>query len=59
MTSARAYRPGRPASVAVSELKRYAGTQFDPASVDALCAAIEISASQPEHQVEEPLSRAV
>ena len=40
MTSARAYRAARPASVAIAELERFAGTQFDTACVDALIAAM-------------------
>jgi putative nucleotidyltransferase with HDIG domain len=40
MTSARAYRPARDASIAVAELRRYKGTQFDSACVDALLEAL-------------------
>jgi len=40
MTSARAYRPARGALEAIAELQRHAGTHFDPASVDALIAAL-------------------
>ena len=40
MTSARAYRPARAASIAVTELRRHRGSQFDPASVEALCASL-------------------
>jgi len=40
MTSARAYRPGRPVSAALAELQLYSGTQFDPDSVTALCEAL-------------------
>jgi putative nucleotidyltransferase with HDIG domain len=43
MTTARAYRPARKQAVAVAELQRYAGTQFDPASVEALLAALRNS----------------
>jgi putative nucleotidyltransferase with HDIG domain len=39
MTSARAYRAARPASVAFAELERFAGTQFDTACVEALVIA--------------------
>ena len=42
MTSARAYRPARGALEAIAELRRLAGTQFDPASVDALVAAVPL-----------------
>jgi HD-GYP domain-containing protein (c-di-GMP phosphodiesterase class II) len=40
MTSARAYRPARGALEAIAELQRHSGTHFDPASVDALIAAL-------------------
>jgi putative nucleotidyltransferase with HDIG domain len=59
MTSARAYRPARPASVAVAELRRFAGTQFDPASVEALCAALPSASSSAEPELAEILGRAV
>ncbi len=49
MTSARAYRAARPASVAFAELERYSGTQFDPACVEALLAAMPSS-----HDIAEP-----
>ncbi|MFG3135380.1 HD-GYP domain-containing protein [Streptomyces sp. NPDC048211] len=41
MTSTRSYRPGRPVPVAVEELKRCAGTQFDPQMVRALARGLE------------------
>ncbi len=44
MTSARAYRPARDTSEACVELQRFAGTQFDPACVEALLQAIPPSA---------------
>jgi HD-GYP domain-containing protein (c-di-GMP phosphodiesterase class II) len=40
MTSARAYRTALPTSVAVAELQRLAGTQFDAPCVEALLSAI-------------------
>jgi putative nucleotidyltransferase with HDIG domain len=40
MTSTRAYRPSRTAAVAVAELRRHSGSQFDPPSVAALCASL-------------------
>ena len=40
ITSVRAYRPARGAMEAIAELQRYAGTQFDPASVEALVAVV-------------------
>jgi diguanylate cyclase (GGDEF)-like protein len=41
MTSDRPYRPGMPVSQAMAELARCAGTQFDPAVVDAFALVIE------------------
>jgi HD domain len=41
MTSNRSYRGARPVPDAVAELRRWAGTQFDPAFVDAFVAAID------------------
>ena len=38
MTSARAYRPGRPADAALEELRRWTGTDFDSAVVAAITA---------------------
>lgn len=40
MTSARAYRPGRPPHEAIAELHRCSGTDFDDASVQALVLAL-------------------
>jgi HD-GYP domain-containing protein (c-di-GMP phosphodiesterase class II) len=39
MLAGRPYRPERTAQEALEELQRGAGTQFDPAVVDAWCAA--------------------
>lgn len=41
MTSTRSYRGARSVSQAISELRRWSGTQFDPEMVDALVRAIE------------------
>jgi HD-GYP domain-containing protein (c-di-GMP phosphodiesterase class II) len=41
MTSTRSYRGARSVAAAVAELHRCSGTQFDPAFVDALVAAVE------------------
>ena len=49
MTSARAYRAARPAAVAFAELERFSGTQFDPACVEALLAAMPAN-----HDIAEP-----
>jgi putative nucleotidyltransferase with HDIG domain len=59
MTSARAYRPARAAAVALVELQRYSGSQFDSASVDALREALAQSSSVPERQLEALLGREV
>jgi HD superfamily phosphohydrolase YqeK len=41
MTSTRSYRGARPVHEAIEELRKWAGTQFDPAFVDAFVAAIK------------------
>ena len=41
MTSTRSYRGARTVPEAVAELRKWAGTQFDPAFVDAFVAAVE------------------
>jgi diguanylate cyclase (GGDEF)-like protein len=41
MTSDRPYRSGMSEELALEELRRCAGTQFDPVVVDAFCAAVE------------------
>ncbi|MEU9762178.1 HD domain-containing phosphohydrolase [Streptomyces sp. NPDC001834] len=41
MTSTRSYRRGRPVHAALAELKRCAGTQFDPQMVRALARALD------------------
>jgi putative nucleotidyltransferase with HDIG domain len=41
MTTDRPYRAAMPLADAVAELRRCAGSQFDPAVVDALCAVLE------------------
>jgi hypothetical protein len=40
MTSTRSYRGARPTEEAIAELRKWSGTQFDPAFVDAFVAAI-------------------
>ncbi|MFE7315255.1 HD-GYP domain-containing protein [Streptomyces sp. NPDC057555] len=47
MTSTRCYRRARPVPAAVEELRRCAGTQFDPRMVRALAAALERYGWQP------------
>jgi two-component system, cell cycle response regulator len=44
MTSDRCYQSARPLPEAVAELRRCAGTQFDPTVVDALCARLAAEA---------------
>jgi hypothetical protein len=41
MTSTRSYRGARPVHEAIVELRKWAGTQFDPAFVDAFVAAVK------------------
>lgn len=48
ITSARAYRPARSPREALAELQQHARTQFDPASVDALVAALPDAAGPSE-----------
>jgi two-component system, cell cycle response regulator len=46
MTSERCYQSARPLPEALAELRRCAGTQFDPAVVDALCARLDAEGPQ-------------
>jgi HD-GYP domain-containing protein (c-di-GMP phosphodiesterase class II) len=41
MTSTRSYRGARPVDEALAELRKWSGTQFDPAFVDAFVAALK------------------
>jgi HD superfamily phosphohydrolase YqeK len=41
MTSTRSYRGARPVAEAIDELRKWSGTQFDPAFVDAFVAALK------------------
>jgi diguanylate cyclase (GGDEF)-like protein len=47
ITSERIYRPAAPVEEALDELRRFAGTQFDPAVVDALERALDLSKTAP------------
>ena len=51
MTSDRPYRAGRPATEALAELQRCAGTQFDPRVVTAVCNAVATRPSPPARPV--------
>jgi hypothetical protein len=62
MTSDRSYRGARPVPEAVAELRKWAGTQFDPAFVDAFVTAIDrdgwtapepAPAEEPLHTIEQ------
>jgi putative nucleotidyltransferase with HDIG domain len=57
ITSARAYRPARARADAVAELQRHSGTQFDPASVDALVIALPSATTMAEPALQELLGR--
>jgi two-component system cell cycle response regulator len=48
MTRDRAYRKARPAAEALAELRRCAGSQFDPAVVDAFCSAFAEDEDRPQ-----------
>jgi HD-GYP domain-containing protein (c-di-GMP phosphodiesterase class II) len=41
MTSTRSYRGARPIDEAIQELRKWSGSQFDPAFVDAFVAALK------------------
>jgi putative nucleotidyltransferase with HDIG domain len=47
ITTDRSYRKARPASEAIAEMRRNAGTQFDPVVVEALWAIVDEGESQP------------
>jgi len=57
ITSARAYRPARGTAEAIAELQRFAGTEFDPASVEALETVLPLSTTTPEPALQELLGR--
>jgi hypothetical protein len=60
MTSTRSYRSARSVEAAIAELRRWAGTQFDAAMVEALIAAVEVHGWQPKVDVtDEPVDAAV
>jgi hypothetical protein len=59
MVAERPYRPAVAVPDALAELRRCAGTQFDPQIVEVFCAVLEASDDpQAEHATEGPLSRA-
>lgn len=51
MTSERPYSAALPVDDALAELRRCAGTQFDPACVDAICAALASDGAGPVDDV--------
>jgi putative nucleotidyltransferase with HDIG domain len=57
ITSARAYRPARGTGEALAELQRFAGTEFDPVSVEALEIVLPLSTTTPEPALQELLGR--
>ncbi|MDA0637310.1 HD-GYP domain-containing protein [Nonomuraea sp. MCN248] len=54
MTSDRSYRGARPVSVAVEELRKGAGSQFDPVMVAAFVRALEREPWQPPRRLDPP-----
>jgi putative nucleotidyltransferase with HDIG domain len=59
MTSARAYRPARGSSWAISELQQHAGSEFDTLCVEALVTVIPLAGTVAEPQIQELLGRGV
>jgi putative nucleotidyltransferase with HDIG domain len=59
MTSARAYRPARGTAFALDELRRGSASDFDPACVEAMCAALPSTSPILEPQLQELLGRGV
>jgi putative nucleotidyltransferase with HDIG domain len=57
ITSARAYRPARGTGEALAELQRFAGTEFDPVSVEAIEIVLPLSTTTPEPALQELLGR--
>jgi putative nucleotidyltransferase with HDIG domain len=57
ITSARAYRPARGQAEAVAELRRCAGSEFDPVTVEALETVLPLSTTTPEPALQELLGR--
>jgi hypothetical protein len=55
MTSTRSYRGARPVTAALAELERWSGTQFDPAMVKALVAAVGRHGWEPHVDLTEQL----
>ncbi len=55
MTSTRSYRGARPVDEAIEELRKWAGTQFDPAFVDAFVAALKREGWQRPEPPEPPM----
>jgi HD-GYP domain-containing protein (c-di-GMP phosphodiesterase class II) len=57
MTSARAYRPARGSSWAISELQLHAGTEFDTLCVEAIAMAVPTAGTMTEPQIQDLLGR--
>jgi HD domain/MASE9 len=55
MTSTRSYRSARTVEAAIAELRKWAGTQFDPVLVEALIAAVEAHGWEPNIDATEEL----
>lgn len=55
ITSARAYRSARAPRIAIAELRRHTGTDFDGTCVEALCATMKDGISAPDPELRELL----
>jgi HD-GYP domain-containing protein (c-di-GMP phosphodiesterase class II) len=54
ITTSRSYRAARSEQVAIAELRRCAGTQFDPQVVEALARCLQLDGPAPQPGVESP-----
>jgi HD-GYP domain-containing protein (c-di-GMP phosphodiesterase class II) len=59
MITERPYRAAAPVALAIAELRRCAGEQFDPAVVAAFCAVVDEPVSRPAAALAAPVAVAV